>query len=140
MIGRCEIELHQFKDRLEEAWSLPTGQSINGLDCGHSLNRQVGISWRGSWFSSQFVGRPIGDRFGTDPYLEASPFFERGVILAPVADAVRGLLFHGRKSLPHHFIRNSSLRFVQQSPSNPASDRAVKTLTFTFQDRSPRAQ
>jgi hypothetical protein len=44
--------------------------------------------------------------------------FERGVILAPVADAERGLLFHGRKSLPHHLIRNSSLRFVQQSQAH----------------------
>ena len=28
---------------------------------------------------------------------------------------VRGSLFHGRKSLPRRFIRNSSLRFMQQS-------------------------
>src|SRR5262245_51991853 len=115
MIGRCQVEFHQFKDRLEEALGLPTGQSVNGLDCGHSLNCQVGIGRGGSWFSSQFIGRPIGDRFGTDPNLQASPFFERGVILAPVADAVRGFLFHGRKSLPLHLVRNSSLRFVQQS-------------------------
>ena len=115
MIRRCEIELHQFKDRLEEALSLSASQSVNGLDRGHSLNRQVGISRRGSWFSGKFIGRPILDGFGTDPDGEASPLFERGVILAPVADAERGLLFHGRKSLPHHFIRNSSLRFVQQS-------------------------
>src|SRR5262245_16018603 len=115
MIWRCEIELHQFKERLEESLSLPTGQSVNGLDCGHSLNRQVGISWRGSGLSGQFIGRPIRDGFGTDPDGESSPLFERGVILAPVADAVCGLL-HGRKSIPRHFIRNSSLRFVQQRP------------------------
>jgi hypothetical protein len=41
--------------------------------------------------------------------------FERGVILAPVVDAVRGLLFHRKKSIQRHCIRNSSLRFVQQS-------------------------
>ena len=61
-------------------------------------------------------GRPIGCRAGIDPARETSPLFERGVILAPVADAERGLLFHGRKSLLRHLIRNSSLRFVQQSP------------------------
>src|SRR5262245_49809090 len=116
MIWRCEIELHQFKERLEESLSLPTGQSVNGLDCGHSLNRQVGISWRGSGLSGQFIGRPIRDGFGTDPDGESSPLFERGVILAPVADAVCGLL-HGRKSIPRHCIRNSSLRFVQQRQS-----------------------
>src|SRR5262245_59130218 len=118
MIWRCEIELHQFKDRLEKALSLPTGQSVNGLDYGHSLNRQVGISRRSAWLSGQFIGRPIGGRFGTDPDGESSPLFERGVILAPVADAVRDLLFHGRKSLPLHLIRNSSLRFVQQSQAS----------------------
>src|SRR5215471_3422223 len=115
MIGRCEIEFHQFKDRLEKSLSLPTGQSVNGLDCGHSLNRQVGISWRGSGLSGQFIGRPIRDGFGTDPDGESSPLFERGVILAPVADVVRGSLFHRKKSIPRHCIRNSSLRFVQQS-------------------------
>jgi len=52
--------------------------------------------------------RPIGDRFGTDLNLEASPLFERGVILAPVADSVRGFLFHGRKSILRHCIRNAS--------------------------------
>src|SRR5215468_1578378 len=117
MIGRCEIEFHQFKDRLEKALSLPAGQSVYGLNSGHSLNRQVGISRRSALFSGQFISRPILDGFGTDPDGEASPLFERGVILAPVADAERGFLFHGRKSLPHHFIRNSSIRFVQQSPS-----------------------
>src|SRR5215813_7166110 len=115
MIGRCEIEHHQFKDRLEETLSLPTCQSVNCLDYRHSLNRQIGISWRSARLSGQFISRPILDGFGTDPDGEASPFFERGVILAPVADAERGFLFHGRKSLPHHFIRNSSIRFVQQS-------------------------
>src|SRR5262249_48711066 len=63
------------------------------------------------------IGRPIGDRFGTDPNRQASSLFERGVILAPIADAVRGFLFHRKKSLPRHFIRRSSLRFVQQSPT-----------------------
>src|SRR5262245_26728331 len=115
MIGHYQIEFHKFKDRLEEALSLSASQSVNGLDRGHSLNRQVGISRRGSWFSSQFIGRPILDGFGTDPDGEASPLFERGVILAPVADAVRGFLFHRKKSIPRHCIRNSSLRFVQQS-------------------------
>ena len=117
MIGHCEIELHQFKDRLEEALSLPTGQSVYSLDSGHSLNRQVGISLRSASLSGQFIGRPLLDGFGTDPDGEASPLFERGVILAPVADRVRDFLFHGRKSLPHHLIRNFSLRFVQQSLS-----------------------
>ena len=70
----------------------------------------------GAWLSGQSIGRPIGDRFGTDPNLQASPFFERGVILAPVADSVRGFLFHCKKNIPRHLIRNSSLRFVQQSP------------------------
>jgi hypothetical protein len=42
--------------------------------------------------------------------------FERGVILAPVADVVCVLL-HGRKSISRHCIRNSSLSFVQQSLS-----------------------
>src|SRR5262249_47449553 len=88
MIGRCEIELHQFKDRLEEALSLSASQPVNGLDSGHSLNRQIGISWRSALFSGQFIGRPILDGLRTDPDGEASPFFERGVILAPVADAV----------------------------------------------------
>src|SRR5215475_4217488 len=107
--------VHEFKKKKEEALSLPTGQSVNGLDCGHSLNRQVGISWRGSGLSGQFIGRPIRDGFGTDPDGESSPLFERGVILAPVADVVRGSLFHRKKSIPRHCIRNSSLRFVQQS-------------------------
>src|SRR5215813_5455881 len=115
MIGRCEIELHQFKDRLEEALSLSASQPVNGLDSGHSLNRQIGISWRSALFSGQFIGRPILDGLRTDPDGEASPFFERGVILAPVADAVCVLL-HGRKSISGHCIRNSSLSFVQQSP------------------------
>src|SRR4029079_4756052 len=104
-----------FKDRLEEALSLPTGQSVYSLDSGHSLNRQVGISLRSASLSGQFIGRPLLDGFGTDPDGESSPLFERGVILAPVADRVRDFLFHGSKSLPHHLIRNFSLRFVQQS-------------------------
>jgi hypothetical protein len=116
MIGRGQIELHQFKDRLEESLSLPTGQSVNGLDSGHSLNRQICVSRRGSWFSCQFIGRPILDGLRTDPDCEASPLFERGVILAPVADVVCVLL-HGRKSISRHCIRNSSLSFVQQSLS-----------------------
>src|SRR5215510_12326972 len=74
MIGRCEIELHQFKDRLEEALSLSASQSVNGLDCGHSLNRQVGISRRGSRLSGQFIGRPILDGFGTEPDGESSRY------------------------------------------------------------------
>lgn len=115
MIGHCEIEFHQFKDRLEETLSLPPRQSVNGLDCGHSLNRQVGISLRSARLSSQFIGRPILDGFGTDQDGATSPLFERSVILAPVVDAVRGVLFHGRKSLSRHIIRNFSLRFVQQS-------------------------
>ena len=81
----------------------------------NSLNRQVGIGLRSAWLSGHFIGRPIGGRFGTDPDGATSPLFGRGVILAPVADAVRGFLFHGRKSLLLHFIRNSSLRFAQQS-------------------------
>src|SRR5262245_58973355 len=51
MIWRCEIEFHQFKDRLEEALSLPTCQPVYGLDCGHSLNRHVGICLRSGAFS-----------------------------------------------------------------------------------------
>ncbi len=97
MIGRCEIEPHQFKDRLEESLGQPTGQSVNGLDCGHSLNRQVGISRRGARLSDQFISRPILDGFLTDPNGESSPLFERGVILAPVADAVSGLLYSWQK-------------------------------------------
>jgi hypothetical protein len=107
MIRRCQIEFHQFKERLEEALSLPSGQSENGLDSGHSFNRQIDISRRGSRLTGQFICRPIGGRVGIDPDRETPPLFERGVILAPVADAERGLLFHGRKSLPHHLIRNS---------------------------------
>src|SRR5262245_29989503 len=44
----------------------------------------------------------------TDPGGATSPLFKRGVILAPVADAISGLLFHGRKSIPRHGIRNAS--------------------------------
>ena len=117
MIGRRELEFHQFKDRLEEALRLTASQSVNGLDCRHGLNRKVCISRRGSRLSGQFIGRPIRDGFGTDPDGESSPLFERGVILAPVADAVRGFLFHCKKSIPRHLVRNSSLRFVQQSLS-----------------------
>ncbi len=78
---------------------LQTGQSVNGLDSGHSLNRQVGISRRGALLSGQFISCPILDGFRTDPDGESSSLFERGVMLAPVADAVSGLLFHGRKSI-----------------------------------------
>jgi hypothetical protein len=63
----------------------------------------------------RFIGRPVLDGFGTDPDGESSPSFERGVILAPVADAVRSFLFHRKKSIPRHCIRNSSFGFVQQS-------------------------
>lgn len=35
----------------------------------------------------------IGDRFGSDLNRQTSPLFERGVILAPVANAVRGFLY-----------------------------------------------
>jgi len=97
MIGRYEIKFHQFKDRLEEALSLSASQSVYGLDSGHSLNRQIGISLRSARFSGQFIGRPILDGLRTDPDGEASPFFERGVILAPVAEAVCVLLY-GRKA------------------------------------------
>jgi len=38
------------------------------------------------------------------------------ILCFPVADAVRGFLFHRKKSMARHCIRNSSLRFVQQSP------------------------
>jgi hypothetical protein len=132
MIGHCEIELHQFKDRLEEALSLPTGQSVYSLDSGHSLNRQVGISLRSASLSGQFIGRPLLDGFGTDPDGEASPLFERGVILAPVADAVRGFLFHRKKSIPRHLIRNSSLRFVQQSQDDQESYRSDQVLHLSL--------
>jgi len=97
MIGRCEIEFHQFKDRSEKALSLPTCQSVYGLNSGHSLNRQVGISRRSALFSGQFISRPILDGFGTAPDAEASPFSERGVILAPVADAEHGFLSSWQK-------------------------------------------
>src|SRR5215470_12085370 len=129
MIGRCEIEHHQFKDRLEETLSLPTCQSVNCLDYRHSLNRQIGISWRSARLSGQFISRPILDGFGTDPDGEASPFFERGVILAPVADAVLVLL-HGRKSISRHCIRNSSLSFVQQSQITLPSSRGSGATSF----------
>jgi hypothetical protein len=95
---------------------LTASQSIYGLDCGHSFNRQVGISRRSARPSGQFIGRPVLDGLGTDPDSASSPFFERGVILAPVADGVRGFLFHRNKSISFHCIRNSSLRFAQQSP------------------------
>ena len=40
----------------------------------------------GARLSGQFISRPIGDRFGTDPGGESSSMVERGVILVPVAD------------------------------------------------------
>jgi hypothetical protein len=115
MIGHMQFEFHQFKERLEEALRLTASQDVNGPDCRHSFNRQVGISRRSAPLSGQFIGRPALDGLGTDPDGESSPLFERGVILAPVVDAVRGLLFHRKKSIQRHCIRNSSLRFVQQS-------------------------
>jgi len=86
--GKNVVETMFFAASDEESLSLPTGQSVNGLDSGHSLNRQVGISRRSAWLSGQFIGRPIGGRFGTDPDGASSTFFERGVILAPFADEV----------------------------------------------------
>jgi hypothetical protein len=83
---------------LQEALRLPAGQTVNGLYGHHGLNRQVGICWRGARLSGQFIGRPILDGFRTDTDGEASSLFERGLILAPVAGAVSGVLFHGKKA------------------------------------------
>src|SRR5262249_44339987 len=121
MLGHRQVELHQFKDRLEEALGLASGQAVNGLDRRHSLDRQVGISRRSAWLSSQFIGRPIGDGFRTDPDGETSSLFERGVILAPVADAVRGFfLFHTLK-LPRHRIRSAYFFIRATKPRAPVS-------------------
>ncbi len=67
MIGRRQIELHQFKERLEETLGLPACQAVNRLDYRHSLNRQVGISGRSARLSGQFISHPIGNRLGADP-------------------------------------------------------------------------
>ena len=67
MIGHRQFEFHQFKERLEEALRLPSGQAVNGLDCGHGFNRQSRISQGGAWLSDQSISRPILDGFLTDP-------------------------------------------------------------------------
>jgi hypothetical protein len=51
---------------------------------------------------SWFVKSPL---IQIDPDGETSSLFERGVILAPVADAVRGFLFHRKKA--YHFAASA---------------------------------
>jgi hypothetical protein len=93
MIGCRQFAFHQFKDRLEEALGLPSGQRVNGLDCGHGLNRRICIGRGGAGLSGQFFGCTIGDGLGADPDGQASSLVERAVILMPAADAVRGFFF-----------------------------------------------
>ena len=54
------------------------------------------------------LSRPIGNGVFADPESQTSTLFERAVILAPVADAVSGFLFHDKKSLPLHCLRSLS--------------------------------
>jgi hypothetical protein len=53
--------------------------------CMTPLNLMLSNSYSSS-FADCRSAPTIGDRFETDPNLEASQLFERGVILAPVAD------------------------------------------------------
>lgn len=69
-----------------------------------------------------FVVR-IGDYFGSDPNRQTSPLFERGVIPAPVADAVRGFLYpwqgkHAMTPRSHLFTRSRATKPYQSEISS----------------------
>jgi hypothetical protein len=85
------------------ACARPSGCPANyrhahGLDRRYGLNHQISVGRRGARYSGQFIGRPVRYGLRTEPDGETSSLFERGVILAPVADSVRGSLFIGRKA------------------------------------------
>lgn len=80
MIRHRQINLHRFKDGFEKALRLPPRKSVNGLDCGHRLNRQVRVNRRSSRLSGQLAGRPIGERVFADPDGQTSTLFEAAVI------------------------------------------------------------
>jgi len=63
-----------------------------------------------------FWGGPIGDRFRADLNGQTSSLFERGVILAPVADAVRGFFLFHILELHDTTSAAPTYRFVQQNP------------------------
>jgi hypothetical protein len=110
---------------------LVTGRSVNGLGCGHSLNRRVGTSRTGTQPSGQFVGRLVRDGLRAESDREASPLFERGIILALVVDAVSGLL-HDREIIPRYLVRNSLLRFIQQGLTATLFDINLRDTIRTF--------
>ena len=114
MIRGCQIKFHQFKDRLAEALRLSTGQSIDGLEGGHCLDRQIRIGQGRPAPAGQFAVCPVGDCLVTNPDRQSSSLSERAVLIRPVADAERGILFHGRKNLPRNSHPQLSLRFLQQ--------------------------
>ena len=134
MIGHRQFEFHQFKERLEESLRVTAGQAVNGLDCRHSFNRQVGISRRSARLSGQFIGCPVLDGFGTDPDGATSSLFERGVILTPVADAVSGLLYSGQKK---HTTSQHTQCFILIRATKPRESTICADSAFTAHSIEP---
>jgi len=90
VIGHGQVEPQQLEDRGEEALGLPSGERVNGLDGGHRLNGQVGVLIRSPALAGLLFVAPVAADVISDPDGQASPASERGVILLPVADEVRG--------------------------------------------------
>jgi transposase len=82
------------------------------LQCGHRLNRHVGVSGRGARLTALLLGYPILQSLLAQPEGQTSTPAKGYVILLPVADAVGGFLFHGRKTVPR--LLHPRL-FMQQS-------------------------
>src|SRR5919106_2874325 len=76
------------------------------------LNRHVGVSGRGARLTALLLGYPILQSLLAQPEGQTSTPAKGYVILLPVADAVGGFLFHGRKTVPR--LLHPRL-FMQQS-------------------------
>ena len=113
MIGRGQLESHQVKERLEEARRLMARQTINGLDGGHRLNRQVGVSPGCARFPDQFLGGPVRNSFRMTQRVrlphslsEALSSFQlrmRYVDFFFMAEKAYHVMASGKRSCPRHY-------------------------------------
>ena len=105
--------------------SLPTGaRGVDGQPAidqggGYGLDRQVGIGRWGAALTALFSIEPMLKRPVTEPEGEASARAEGGVILAPVAGAVRGLFLAHTLKIPRPLPPRL---FLQQSRITMQSD------------------
>ncbi len=88
---------------------LPPWQRVDGLDGRLGFNRQIRVSVKGSALAARFWIEPVIERLLAEPDRQASPLFERVVILSPVAGlGLADFFFLAEKLYRARFIRNYS--------------------------------